>query len=229
MRFPGDQRIGYCGRVRVKERKTERRGVWGWGQGLVLGGLSLLKSGRSPRTWGAREQVEGGDVGEVRGSILGQVQECPVGSVPAHTYTNLSTPFPVFLIIPPVPWSRSCCCCAQAGVVTPLRVRSYKYVLCLYCGKSLMQVTHTHSPCSPSFCRMCRAQWMMMGKKKNQKRGNKGTKTEVSAVWNYSQLYFPFLSATSGDTNRHIHTSIMLRWLRVQGRVSFPLGSNEKI
>lgn len=54
-------------------------------------------------TWGAREQVEGGDVGEVRGSILGQVQECPVGSVPAHTYTNLSTPFPVFLIIPPVP------------------------------------------------------------------------------------------------------------------------------
>lgn len=81
----------------------------------MLGGLSLLKSGASPRTWGAREQVEGGDVGEVRGSILGQVQECPVGSVPAHTHTNLSTPFPVFLIIPPVLLLCSSRCCDPAA------------------------------------------------------------------------------------------------------------------
>lgn len=78
---------------------------------------------------------------------------------------------------------------------------------------------------SVSRCRTRGEQRINRGKKGK----NKGTKTEVSSVWNRSQLYFPFLSAALRDTNRHIHTAMMLWWHRVQGSVSFPLGSHEKI
>lgn len=66
-----------------------------------------------------------------------------------------------------------------------------------------MQVTHTHSPCSPSFCRMCRAQWMMMGKKKNKNGETKEQKQRLALfeiILSCTSHFFLLLRETQTDT-----------------------------
>lgn len=78
-----------------------------------------------------------------------------------------------------------------------------KYVLCLYCGKSLIQVTQTHSPCSPSFCRTGRAQRMMRGEKTTQKGETKEQKQRLALfeiILSCTSHFFLLLRETQTDT-----------------------------
>lgn len=64
MRFPGDQRIGYCGRVRVKERKTECVRL---GAGACVGRVVSVEVWQVPKDLGGQRAGGGRRCGRGEG------------------------------------------------------------------------------------------------------------------------------------------------------------------
>lgn len=61
------------------------------GAGACIGRVVSVEVWLVPKDLGATEQSRWreGERAEVRGSILGQVQECPVGRLPVHARTHI--------------------------------------------------------------------------------------------------------------------------------------------
>lgn len=129
---------------REEDGESERKERWRLGAGACVGRLVSVEVWRVPKDLGGPRGAGGGRrCGRGEGLYPRTGTGMPGGqSSSAHTQTH-TLPFPVFLIIPRPPRSRLCRSrCPDPAAGEELE----KYALCLYCGKSLIQVTHIHSP-----------------------------------------------------------------------------------
>lgn len=129
-------------------------------------------------------------------------------SVCVHTnsFTYSHTPSPVFLINPqPLQVWEQCSCCFDLISYEQLE----KCVLCLHCGKRLLQVTQIHQlPCyfSSSLSRFCFA---YSSRWREEKKGETKEAKQRSALFEIIFSFTSYFSLLLKQTHSHIYDTVV--------------------